>query len=222
MSALLKVRKQLNGCTNSAHPLSKCSRSECACKLDSVISGDILFSKGMENYLMESYMKRTSVTDLQYAIARLFRSILIDQISIKIPQIEHKANVQQMIDLITSSSDEQFRTAFKKLIPKTKCLRNFVLRCYATYWCKQIRECLDDALLEGIDLEHDLILFLTNLDGTFKQATALCKGAKTISGVFLTMTNQFGKVIHPPRFVPVENGDAMIEALVEVYKKVLE
>ena len=66
------------------------------------------------------------------------------------------------------------------------------------------------------------MLILTGIDGTFKQAKNLTVGGAKFPGVYMTLTNQKGKIIHVPIFVASESGKSMIGALVKIYIKCLE
>ena len=191
--------------------------SECVAP---VISGKYVISIGFVSFFMESYLYRMCVLDLQHDIAKLYRSQIIDKLSAHCRDVD-ETELNDLLSIIEQTSDEDFRSAFKSLIPQRKAWRNFVLRCYSTYWGKQVRQSVDAALLNGIEVENDLLVFSLSLDGTFALATGLTIEQQSFDGVALTSINQKGDPVNLCKFVPQENGDSFVKTIVEMYKTIL-
>lgn len=219
-TGILKLRKQAYICLNDDHGGLSKDLSLYTGSVTSVISGDNVFTKGIESYLMESYLDRMCYSDLKHDLAKFYRAQIIDKLSTECTRLKDE-DLSHLLKIIQDTTDSEFRSAFKSLIPKNKSMRNFVLRCHATYWAPQIKQSYDEALEEGIEVEGDLGILLMQMDGTFKQATGLTLEDAVYKGVLLTCLNQNGEVITQLNFVPVENGGCMITTTANIYGRVL-
>ena len=181
----------------------------------------LILTKGMEQLLKESFLARTCLADVQYEVARLFRARFVDELSLLIRAHSHRPYIERLQGIISATVPLEFAQAFKAFLPQRTTLRHLIYGFLATYWAAEIRETLDRALWDGIDIEGTVLTILLGIDGHFKSMTAARLNGASVTGVTLTFLNQRPACILEPVMVPVENGEMMVECLQPIFQKLM-